>query len=391
MQKTLSVILVGYLSIANASILIENDRVSATFNKKGDVTHYKYDQVNNLICEGEKIYKYSDTGALIEIVNNGKIDKFQYDDNGRLSTNGIFSISYDTHTGMMESYQSQNIDAKYKYDQKSGLRISKILNGEVRNFKLDKLSRVIEENDASGNTISKISWKDDLPYTYTINGETYFYHCNQSGDVFGLSDASGNMVNKYSYDVWGKLLNEEETVPNAIRFKHEYYDTESGYYYLRGRYYDPATRRFTTPDPAEDGINWYAYCGNNPIDYVDPSGYKHFRKQEKIGKSVVITEYFSGEDLLKLYNTTSAKETIQKAIWNGIISSITGLNTVWSFANFCIDWIKAGVSDDAQKAYSQKVGLILESSFEEGGMASMITRILSKTDTTAYDNGKKKL
>jgi hypothetical protein len=43
--------------------------------------------------------------------------------------------------------------------------------------------------------------------------------------------------------------------------------------YLRGRYYDSSTRRFTTSDPAEDGLNWFSYCGNNPLEYVDPSGY----------------------------------------------------------------------------------------------------------------------
>ena len=70
------------------------------------------------------------------------------------------------------------------------------------------------------------------------------------------------------HDIWFQLLESNETVPNAIRYNHEYYDTESGFYYLRGRYYDPSIRRFTTPDPAEDGINWYAYCGNNPVDFV---------------------------------------------------------------------------------------------------------------------------
>ncbi len=42
--------------------------------------------------------------------------------------------------------------------------------------------------------------------------------------------------------------------------------------YLRNRYYDPNARRFITEDPARDELNWYAYCGNNPVNYTDPWG-----------------------------------------------------------------------------------------------------------------------
>ena len=36
--------------------------------------------------------------------------------------------------------------------------------------------------------------------------------------------------------------------------------------------YDPATRRFTSEDPARDQLNWYAYCSNNPVMFIDPWG-----------------------------------------------------------------------------------------------------------------------
>jgi RHS repeat-associated protein len=56
------------------------------------------------------------------------------------------------------------------------------------------------------------------------------------------------------------------------------YDAESGLYYYRARYCDYSTGRFLQPDPTgyEDGINWYLYCGNNPILYVDPFGLDWF-------------------------------------------------------------------------------------------------------------------
>ena len=54
----------------------------------------------------------------------------------------------------------------------------------------------------------------------------------------------------------------------------EQYDQVTQQYYLRARYYNPLVGRFTQEDVYRgDGLNLYAYCGNNPVMYVDPSGY----------------------------------------------------------------------------------------------------------------------
>ncbi|WP_081820412.1 RHS repeat-associated core domain-containing protein [Robinsoniella sp. KNHs210] len=52
----------------------------------------------------------------------------------------------------------------------------------------------------------------------------------------------------------------------------EYRDEETGYIYLRARYYDAKLGRFLNADPAKQGTNWYAYAGGNPVLYHDPSG-----------------------------------------------------------------------------------------------------------------------
>ena len=67
-------------------------------------------------------------------------------------------------------------------------------------------------------------------------------------------------------------------VLNPIRYRGHYYDTETGYYYLQSRYYDPEIGRFINADvltDTEQGLfshNMYAYCENNPINSADPSG-----------------------------------------------------------------------------------------------------------------------
>ncbi|WP_337399150.1 RHS repeat-associated core domain-containing protein, partial [Congzhengia sp.] len=52
----------------------------------------------------------------------------------------------------------------------------------------------------------------------------------------------------------------------------EYTDEETGFIYLRNRYYDPSIGRFISEDPANSGSNWYVYCENNPVKFVDPWG-----------------------------------------------------------------------------------------------------------------------
>jgi RHS repeat-associated protein len=70
---------------------------------------------------------------------------------------------------------------------------------------------------------------------------------------------------------------------NPFRYRGYYYDTETGLYYLKSRYYDSETCRFINMDSVEyadpsylHGLNLYAYCNNNPIMYVDPNGNSFF-------------------------------------------------------------------------------------------------------------------
>jgi RHS repeat-associated protein len=47
---------------------------------------------------------------------------------------------------------------------------------------------------------------------------------------------------------------------------------ETGLVYFGARWYDPEIGRFISVDPAEDGENWYGYCGGDPVNWVDPDG-----------------------------------------------------------------------------------------------------------------------
>ena len=100
------------------------------------------------------------------------------------------------------------------------------------------------------------------------------------GDVVKLVTSSGSAVATYEYDAWGNILSKSGTMAdkNPLRYRGYYYDTETGFYYLQSRYYDPANRRFINADILSStgqgfvGTNMFAYCLNNPVNRIDAEG-----------------------------------------------------------------------------------------------------------------------
>jgi RHS repeat-associated protein len=110
--------------------------------------------------------------------------------------------------------------------------------------------------------------------TMTSPAVTSYYHFDGLGSVVALTDDEGDTVQVYEYDVYGRPGATDASHPNRIMFTGREYDKETGLYYYRARYYNPQIGRFLQTDPAgyNAGMNWYAYCGNNPLNFLDPSG-----------------------------------------------------------------------------------------------------------------------
>ena len=95
-----------------------------------------------------------------------------------------------------------------------------------------------------------------------------------------LADSSGSQVAAYLYDPYGKVLSSSGTMAeiNPLRYRGYYQDSETGFYYLQSRYYDPAICRFINADSYAStgqgliGYNAFAYCTNAPISMADYSG-----------------------------------------------------------------------------------------------------------------------
>ena len=96
----------------------------------------------------------------------------------------------------------------------------------------------------------------------TDSSRTTYYLFNAHGDVVDLANSSGSSVKSYDYDAFGNEKSPSASDRNPFRYCGEYWDTETGTYYLRARYYDPLIGRFTQQDSHWTSAN--AIYGDNP-------------------------------------------------------------------------------------------------------------------------------
>ncbi len=125
--------------------------------------------------------------------------------------------------------------------------------------------------EISGESVTVYKYGNRL-FGFEKDGVKKYYNFNGHGDVTGITNSSYSQIKSYEYDAFGVEKNPDPADTNPFRYCAEYYDTETGYIYLRARYYDVRDGRFISEDPAKDGLNWYVYCGNNPVNFVDNTG-----------------------------------------------------------------------------------------------------------------------
>ena len=165
-----------------------------------------------------------------------------------------------------------------RYDPE-GLRYELYENGKVSRFIFSGREVVTEVDDNYGLKAAIIRGHEILAQKDSKDS-SYYYFNNAHGDVTALLDGRGEIVNRYKYDAFGNTVEAVEKVHNRFRYAGEQFDPVTGQYYLRARFYNPVIGRFTQEDTyRDDELNLYAYVQNNPVKYVDPSGYCGESKQ----------------------------------------------------------------------------------------------------------------
>ncbi len=244
---------------------------------------YSYD-LNNRLLSDEKV-----TGGVTATTS------YTYDANGNqliketstlaptgTATNPGVSLSGDIDPVAVYGYNgfNQMVSAydnghtmSYSY-RPDGLRLSKMVDNVTTTHIWDG-QNIAAETGTDGTITTNYIRGVNLVASKKSEGLSYYLY-NAHGDVVQLTDTTGTVSRIYDYDAFGNERviagQNSATDTNPFRYCGEYFDKETGTIYLRARYYDPVTSRMLSEDPARAGLNWYTYCGNNPIAFIDPYG-----------------------------------------------------------------------------------------------------------------------
>jgi len=113
------------------------------------------------------------------------------------------------------------------------------------------------------------------------HGALDFAYYDTHGNNVGTVSISGTVAHERTYSPWGEVVSSTGSPPQqgyCANLGHRQ-DAESALIYMRARYYESTAGRFVSQDPARDGINWYAYCANDPVSSVDATGEYKFHEK----------------------------------------------------------------------------------------------------------------
>jgi RHS repeat-associated protein len=162
-----------------------------------------------------------------------------------------------------------NVTYAYNGD---GLRVSKTVDGTTTEFVWNEATNTPEL--LQDRSTYYIYGPEGVPIEQITDETPAYLHQDQQGSTRLITDADGNAVGRYDYDAWGAIASHTGTVTTNLQFDGQYADAETGFLYLRARYYDPSTGQFLTRDPAaSDTRSAYGYADDDPTDLSDPSGF----------------------------------------------------------------------------------------------------------------------
>ena len=287
--------------ITQSSYSYDNNRNLIEEIKNQKTTTYKYDELSRLeeilyptnITEkytydnaGNRkqktygsettTYTYDSKNMLKQSIENGQTTTYEYDLNGNLTSKitGQETTSYQ-YDGFNRLTKAVLPDGRFQTNKYNALdqRTETVENGTIRQYTYNGRNVIIEKDQVGQRKGTYIRGLELIAKANNKDQMSYYLH-NIHGDITEIVDGGGKILNRYVYDPFGNLKESLERINNKYKYAGEQYDEITDQYYLRARYYAPQIGRFTQEDAFRgDGLNLYAYVSNNPLKYVDPSGY----------------------------------------------------------------------------------------------------------------------
>jgi len=269
------------------------DRTAKQDDLAGVTSNYTYDKIYELtqVMQGvntTESYSYdpvgnrlSSLGASYTVNTSNEVTAaggvmYTYDSNGnttsKTDSTGTTSYSWDYENRLTQvTLPGQGGTVQFKYDP-FGRRIEKIAPSGTTIFAYDG-DNVTETTNQSGGILSRFAQGQNIdePLAESNSSGTYFYEQDGLGSVTSLTNGTGQLAQTYTYDSFGNTTHSTGSLTNPFQYTGREFDTETGLYYYRARYYDPSIGRFISEDPVRL-ISSYAYVRNNPITGIDPLG-----------------------------------------------------------------------------------------------------------------------
>ena len=253
-------------------------------NTKGSYT-YSYDTYGNIrSVSGTESHTYTyGNSEWRDLLTKYDGTTISYDTNGNPTSyyNGSSYTMAWKNGRQLSSVTTGGTTTTYTYDA-TGVRDSKTVGSTT--YKFYTANGQVGRQSGNGKNWTFFYDNQGRPNALIYDNAVYYYVLNLQGDVIGLINTSGTYVAQYAYDAWGKVISSSGTLAdiNPLRYRGYYYDSETGFYYLGSRYYDPAIKRFINADEATVAVadnaslsdkNLFAYCDNNPVSRKDANGY----------------------------------------------------------------------------------------------------------------------
>ena len=290
---------VSYVYDGLNQLVRENDQRADT------TTVYTYTNGN---ITGKKVYKYTlgDVGEEIKSTSYGYSNSewrdlltsfngqaVNYDEIGNPLTFG--SKTFEWCGRQLERITDGDNTYVYSYNT-DGDRVSKTVNGVKTEYFYN--GSILAGQKTGDETLIFMYDNNGDAFGFIYNGEEYYYIKNVQNDIVAIADKNGTVVANYYYDAWGNVTqitgNTALAQTNPLRYRSYYYDSETGYYHLKSRYYSPEVGRFLNADSVLDSrstnaLNLFSYCGNNPVSRIDITGHSWFSAIKNIVAPIVAT------------------------------------------------------------------------------------------------------
>ena len=306
--------------------------------RNGASVCYAYDKAGNRIrktdVQGEIRYLYNEKNQLTAEESPADRKQFSYDHQGGIieekNSAGIRLFSYNSrHQQTRVEIENGNVQEN-RYDAE-GLRFELLENGRRTSFVYHNGELLHEE----GREEQEISYHLGAGIEAFRRGqELYYYHRDEQLSTALVTDEHRNVQNSYQYDAFGMPLGTTEKLNNRIRYTGQQYDELTEQYYLRARYYNPVAGRFMQEDVYQgDGLNLYAYCGNNPVVYDDPSGWSNQQNglnslSDMTYEEIVDSLYIRSDQLFQQKIDTGKLHYSNSELLPDELDAVLGMNAV---------------------------------------------------------------